>query len=318
MTPDAKRLFERSQARTRRVAHWLRSEEVSPERGDFLHFLGTGGNPSGVIGQRRRTGGLWLNLDGCAVAIDPGPGAAYHAARAHLDSRRLSAVLISHGHTDHYLAAGALIEGMCRGMSRRQGILALPGEALRGGLVGRFHRGEEPSPWYQGGPDIATWREGVALPIGPLSVTPFRVEHGPENYGLVVRGGGMTIAYSSDASYVRSYRDASGALREVRGGEALALPSAVVAVREELVQAMRGADLAVLNISFFWQHAHRHLTAIGAADLLRRSGVKRAVITHFDQSAGPDADEIAAFVASESGAEVLAARDGMRLQFSHS
>ena len=318
MNPDARRLFDRSQARTARVAHWLRSQEVSPERGDFLYFLGTGGNPSGVIGQRRRTGGIWLGLAGQAVAIDPGPGAAFHAARAHLDSRRLSAVLISHGHTDHYLAAGALIEGMCRGMSRRQGILALPEEALQQGLVGRFHLGEEPSPWYQGGPLVETWRADRTLTVGDLLVTPFRVEHGPENYGLVLRGGGMTIAYSSDASYVQSYRDEQGTLRQVRGGEALALPREIVEVREDLVAAMRGADLAVLNVSFFWQHAHRHLTAVGAADLLRRAGVPRAVITHFDQSAAPDAEDIAAYVARESGADVIAARDGMRLPLGHS
>lgn len=318
MNPDARRLFARSQARTAAVARWLRSEEVSPERGDFLHFLGTGGNPSGVIRQRRRTGGIWLALAGQAIAIDPGPGAAFHAARAHLDSRRLSAVLISHGHTDHYLAAGALIEGMCRAMSRRRGILALPEEALQEGLVGRFHLGEEPSPWYQGGPRVETWQAGRTLAVGDVRVTPFRVEHGPENYGFVLRGGGMTIAYSSDASYVRSYRDDQGALRQVRGGEPLALPREIVEVREDLVTAMRGADLAVLNISFFWQHAHRHLTAVGAADLLRRTGVPRAVITHFDQSAAPDAAEIAAYVAGLSGAEVIAARDGMRLPLDHS
>ncbi len=318
MNPDARRLFARTQARTARVAHWLRSEEVSPRRGDFLHFLGTGGNPSGVIGQRRRTGGIWLSLAGAEIAIDPGPGAAYHAARAHLDSRTLSGVLISHGHTDHYLAAGALIEGMCRGMSRRQGVLALPEEALRGGLVGQFHRGEEPSPWYRGGPSVRTWQAGMPLAVGPITVTPFRVEHGPENYGLVVCGGGMRIAYSSDASYVRSYRDERGTLHEVRGGEPLFLPSEIVAVREELVEALRGADLAVLNVSFFWQHAHRHLTALGAVDLLRRCGVPRAVITHFDQSAAPDADAIAAFVATESGANVIAARDGMHLDLERS
>ena len=313
MKARAAELFARSQSRTARVAHWLRNEEVSPERGDFLHFLGTGGNPSGVIGQKRRTGGLWLALAGESVAIDPGPGAAFHAARAHLDSRRLGAVLISHGHTDHYLAAGALIEGMCRGMSRRQGVLALPAEALRLGLIGRFHLGEEPSTWYGGGPRVVTWQDGAAVALGQLTVTPFRVEHGPENYGLVVRGGGRRIAYSSDASYVLSYRDASARVRRVRMGEPLSLPEEVLEVREELVEAMRGADLAVLNISFFWQHAHRHLTAVGAADLLRRAGVKRAVISHFDASAAPDADEIAAYVAEESGAEVVAARDGMRL-----
>ena len=313
MSPDARQLFERTESRVRRVAQWLRSEEVSPERGDFLRFLGTGGNPSGVIGQRRRTGGIWLNLDGSAIAIDPGPGAAFHAARARLDTRRLDGVLISHGHTDHYLGAGALIEGMCRGMSRRKGILAMPAETLREGLVGRFHRGEDPSPWYRGGPEVVTWREGQTVCIGNVLVTPFRVEHGPENYGFMLRGGGRTIAYSSDASFVLSYRDSDGALREVRQGEPLRLPSEIVEVREELVAATRGADLAILNVSFFWQHAHRHLTAVGAAELLRRTGVGRAVISHFDASAGPDADAIAAFVAEASGATVVAARDGMRI-----
>ena len=313
MRRDAERLFERTESRVRRVARWLRSEEVSPERGDFLHFLGTGGNPSGVIGQRRRTGGIWLNLAGSAIAIDPGPGAAFHAARAHLDTRRLDGVLISHGHTDHYLGAGALIEGMCRGMATRKGILAMPAEALREGLVGRFHRGEDPSPWYRGGPEVVTWREGHPVSVGKVQATPFKVEHGPENYGFMLRGGGRTIAYSSDASFVLSYRDGDGVLRHVRQGESLSLPSEIVDVREELVAAIRGADLAILNVSFFWQHAHRHLTAVGAAELLRRSGVAQAVISHFDASAAPDADAIAAFVAEASGAGVVAARDGMRI-----
>ena len=313
MNPEAQRLLARTGARVTQVAAWLRSAEVSPPRGDFLHFLGTGGNPSGVIGQRRRTGGIWLSLAGQAVVIDPGPGAAFHAARAHLDSRSLGAVLVSHGHTDHYLDAGALIEGMCRGMAERRGLLALPQQALDDGLIGTFHRGEQPGPWYSGGPAVRTWRDGQELRVGALGITPFRVEHGPENYGLILRGGGQTIAYSSDAAYVLSYRDEQGEVREVRGGAALSLPAEVLSVRQELVQAMRGADLAVLNISFFWQHAHRHLTAIGAADLLRRTGVPRAVVTHFDQSAAPDAAAIAAFVAAESGAEVVAARDGMRL-----
>ncbi|EQD59800.1 beta-lactamase domain-containing protein, partial [mine drainage metagenome] len=142
----------------RLAANWLRDMEVPRPSGDFLHFLGTGGNPSGVIRQRRRTGGVWISLAGHAIALDPGPGAAFHAARAGLDARSLNAIVISHGHTDHYLAAGSLIEGMCRGMSRRRGVLALPREALVGGLVDRFHLGLDPAPWYPGGPLVRCLR----------------------------------------------------------------------------------------------------------------------------------------------------------------
>ncbi len=313
MNDEGRRLLRRSALRVRRSAAWLRTEEVPPARGDFLHLLGTGGNPSGVIRQRRRTGGMWLSLGGVQIAVDPGPGAAFHAARAGLDARGLDAVLISHGHTDHYLDAGSLIEGMCRGMSRRRGLLCLPQEALELGIVSRYHLGLDPAPWYPGGPIVTPWQDGVPVQVGPLELAPFRVQHGPENYGIRFTVRGMRIVYSSDTSYVLRYEGEDGTQFVPRPGEPLAPPRAITEVREDVVAAFAGADLAILNVSFFWQHAHRHLTAVGAADLLRRAQIRRALITHFDRSAAPDAEAIARYVAMESGAEVLAARDGMRL-----
>jgi ribonuclease BN (tRNA processing enzyme) len=311
---EGRRLLRRSALRVRRSAAWLRTEEVPPVRGDFLHLLGTGGNPSGVIRQRRRTGGMWLSLGGVQLAVDPGPGASFHAARAGLDSRGLDGVLISHGHTDHYLDAGSLIEGMCRGMSRHRGLLCIPEEALDLGIISRYHLGLDPAPWYPGGPIVTPWQEGVSVAVGPLEVTPFRVHHGPENYGIRFSVGGKRIVYSSDTSYVLGYEGEDGKSLSPRPGEPLEPPRAITEVREDVVAAFGGADLAILNVSFFWQHAHRHLTAVGAADLLRRAKVRRAVITHFDRSAVPDADAIARYIATESGAQVVAGRDGMRLR----
>lgn len=313
MSPDPEDLLRRTNRRTRLAARWLRDEEVPHAMGDFLHFLGTGGNPSGVIRQIRRTGGFWLSLAGSEVAVDPGPGAAYHAARAGLDTRRLDAVLVSHGHTDHYLAAGALIEGMCRGMSRRRGILGLPCEALLGGLIDPFHRGLDPAPWYPGGPIVHAFTAGEPLAIGRLRVVPFRVQHGPENYGLRIEAPECTVVYSSDTSYVRRYVGRDGVERDVRPGIQEDWAVRVSAVREEIAAAFLGADIAIFNLSFFWQHPHRHLTAPGVIDILRRTGVRRCVVTHFDISAGPAAGEIAELIAGETGADVVAARDGLRL-----
>lgn len=314
MTADPAEILRRTDRRVLRAAYWLRDAEVPrPQEGDFLHFLGTGGNPSGVIRQRPRTGGIWISLAGRQIALDPGPGAAFHAARAGLDARSLDAVCISHGHTDHYQGAGSLIEGMCRGMSRRRGVLALPREALARGLVDRFHLGLDPVPWYAGGPLVQALEDRRPLRVGELDVVPFRVQHGPENYGLRMRSPAGTLVYSSDTSYVLRYRDSDGQEHAVRPGAQEAWPAAVTAVREEIAEAFVGADLAIFNLSFFWQHPHRHLTAPGVIDILRRSGVRRCVITHFDRSAAPSAVEIAGLIARETGAEVIAARDGMRL-----
>jgi hypothetical protein len=292
--------------------------EVPPPKGDSLTFLGTGGNPTNLVGQQRATAGFYLALDDFSLYVDPGPGAIVYAHRFDVELRNLSCLFISHGHTDHVLSAGAVIEAMCRGMTKRRGWLLAPREVLESGAVSAYHQGGQSSRWYPGGPEaVVALTPGTEVRVAEdVRIRPVTALHGGENYGFRLEGRGRSLGYTSDTRYLLRYRTWEGGEEEVRPGEKLRHFEAALAVEESLVAAFTGVEVLVVNVSFFDQHAHRHVTAFGAADLLRRTGARLGVLTHFDPSLGQPAeraDEVAEIVAELAGTEVIAARDGLRL-----
>ncbi|MCJ7604689.1 MAG: MBL fold metallo-hydrolase, partial [Dehalococcoidales bacterium] len=68
---------------------------------DTITFLGTAGARFMVSRQLAASGGLWLNLGGTELLLDPGPGTIVQTARRKLDPENLSAIILSHRHLDH-------------------------------------------------------------------------------------------------------------------------------------------------------------------------------------------------------------------------
>lgn len=97
-----------------------------------LTFLGTGGGRFTTISQLRQTGGIYVRDRGLRANIDPGPGALVHMHRYGLDPTKTDAVLVSHGHPDHWTDAAILLEGITRGGLDRKGALVAPRSVLRG------------------------------------------------------------------------------------------------------------------------------------------------------------------------------------------
>lgn len=299
--------------------HLVRAEPP-PISEDVLIFLGTGGNPTNLVGQHRATGGFYLAVNGLALYVDPGPGAIVHAVAAGVDLRNLSACYISHGHTDHVLCAGAVIEAMCRGMTARRGLLFAPPSVLRDGLVSRYHQGLESSPWYPGGPEaVLELVPGLVVDLGGGTIRTTPAHHGGENLGFRLETPGLSVGYTSDTRYLLRYRTWEGEERSVTPGEKVWHFQEALAVEEDVAEAHRGVDLLIVNVSFFDQHAHRHITLFGAVDLLLRVRPRLAILTHFDPSLGTPAgraEEAADLLSGWTGVPVLAARDGMRLELS--
>lgn len=250
----------------------------------FLKFLGTGGARVVVSRQVRASGGMWLELAGVNLLIDPGPGALVRctSSKPALDPSRLDAVILTHLHLDHSADVNVMVEAMTEGGSKKRGVLFAPRDALEGenAVVLKYLR-RFPEK-------IEVLKEGGRYQVGPLSFsTPLRHDHPVETYGLNVSGEGLSLSFISDTRY---FEGLSGHYR----GEVLVLN--VVRLKPD------AQDLAHLNL----EDAKRLIEAIQP---------KISILTHFGMTmvrAKPW--ELAEALTQELGLKVLAARDGMKVE----
>ena len=99
---------------------------------DTITFLGTGGARIVVANQILASGGLWLNLDGTEILVDPGPGCIVQSTKRKLRADKLSAIILSHRHLDHSGDVNIMAEAMTQGGFKHRGWLFTPADTLEG------------------------------------------------------------------------------------------------------------------------------------------------------------------------------------------
>jgi len=246
---------------------------------DSITFLGTGGARVLVFKQLLASGGLWLELIGKRLSLDPGPGALVQMTRRKLDPTHLDAVLLSHCHLDHSADVNSVVEAMTTGGFKRRGMLFAPRDALEGDpVVLRYLRG------YLNG--IVILEEGGSYQLGELRFrTPVRNRHGVETYGFVFELPGYTLSYLSDTAYF-----------------------------PELASHYR-ADVMILNTVRLEESDIPHLSLPEAKRIISQAKPKAAILTHFGMTVWRARPwELAQRLSEETGVKVVAARDGMKLE----
>jgi ribonuclease BN (tRNA processing enzyme) len=244
-------------------------------------FLGTGGARYVVFQQVRASGGMWMELDGTKILVDPGPGSLVkmRAKKQKLDPRDLDAVALSHAHLDHSGDLNIVIEAMTGGGFRKKGLILLPKQAL-----------EEPGivlDYLKGCVDrILTMREGGRYSIGNVELeTPLRHIHGVETYGINFRFRGMTLSYIADSRYT-----------------------------DRLPKVYAG-DILIINVVRTKPSNLDHLCLDDVKAIVSLVRPRLAVLTHFGMTvirAKPWV--VAEEMAQETGVNVIAARDGMSIE----
>ena len=146
---------------------------------DSITFLGTAGARFMVSKQLAASGGLWLNISGTEVLIDPGPGSIVQSTKRKLNAEKLSAIILSHRHLDHSADVNVMVEAMTNGGFNRHGRFFAPADAL----------GDEPvifsylKKFIEG---IIVLEAGKSYTVGNVTfTTPVRHIHPVETYGMV-------------------------------------------------------------------------------------------------------------------------------------
>jgi len=250
--------------------------------GDTITFLGTGGARVMVATQILASGGLWLNLSGTEILVDPGPGCIVQSTKRKLRADKLSAIILSHRHLDHSGDVNIMVEAMTQGGFKPHGWFFTPADALETEPVIFSYLKS-----YLEGVEIL--QAGKSYAIGNVSfTTPIRHIHPVETYGMLFKTGGHTFSYIADTRY---FEDLCGSY---------------------------ASELLIMNVVFL--EANRpfdHLSVPDAKRIIMEINPRVAILTHFGMSmwrARPW--EIAQRLSQETGVRVVAARDGMRFDLS--
>jgi len=251
-------------------------------------FLGTGGGRFATITQKRRTGGIRILSKGVNAHLDPGPGALVYSLNMNLDPQKISALLVSHSHPDHYTDAEVLVEAMTHGTTKKRGTLAAARSVLYGNevcemAVSKYHQGLV-GRLIEAKPD-------VEFGLGDIKVVVCRAKHSdPDTVGFRFETPDLgDFAYTSDTEYFEEM--------------------------EKIYEGVRLLVLCVLRpLGTPWKG---HMTTDDAIKVVEAVKPEMAVLTDFGMQMifrGPD-DE-AKLVEEKTGVPTVAAKDEMRIRLS--
>jgi len=249
---------------------------------DTITFLGTAGARFMVTKQLAASGGLWLNLSGTEILVDPGPGSIVQSTKRKLKAEKLSAIILSHRHLDHSADTNIMVEAMTNGGFNQHGRLFAPADALETEPVIFSYL----KNYIQG---ITVLREGESYSIGNVSFsTPLRHIHPVETYGMVFQTPSHNFAYIADSRYF--------------DGLCQSYASELLIINVVLVEPKPPVD---------------HLSLPDAEYIIRETKPKIAILNHFGMGVWKAKPwEIAQRLSQQTGVRVIAARDGMKFDLS--
>ena len=251
----------------------------------FVRFIGTGGARVVAASQVRSTGGLWLNYRNTNLYIDPGPGAIVRLRTTpeHLEPTNLDGIILTHRHLDHANDVNVMIEAMTESGYRKKGQLFCPEDALgEDAVVFKYVRG-----YLEG---INLLREGAAFRVKDIGFNvPVRHIHSVEAYGMVFDVN-KKIGLITDTRYF-----------------------------QELPDFYR-TDILIVNVlrtkPILETDPIDHLSLADFAEIIRRVRPEVAIMTHLGKTIIREKPYLLArALKKETGLEVIAAYDGMRLDF---
>ncbi len=249
-----------------------------------IKFLGTGSGWGVMIHQKRATGGIWLEMDEEKMIIDPGAGFLCKAKEYGIDPTDLTAVLVSHNHTDHTTDINVAIEAMITGHEGKYGTVLAGHNVLNTSdkyvqSLSKFHE-DLPERILEIAP-------GSEASIGKIKVYGTKTEHYETKCVGFVFEGSKKVGYTSDGMYYPGMGN-------------------------------QFSDCDLLIINNFLPNGNfmpGHMNTEGTIMLAMEAKPKKIVITHFSEQileVGPTHEAV--LIEKQTGIPTTAAEDGMEIE----
>jgi ribonuclease BN (tRNA processing enzyme) len=244
---------------------------------DKIIFLGTAGARFMVSRQLAASGGIWLDLSGTQILIDPGPGCIVQVTKRKLNPEKLNAIVLSHRHLDHAADTNVMVEAMTNGGFNRHGRLFAPADALAPESVIFSY--------------LKNSIEGITMleakqtyHIDSVSMTTsVRHRHPVETYGMVFRSSGHSVGYLADTRYFEGLTDSYK------------------------------ADVVIINMVLTEPRPIDHLSIPDAERIIKEIKPQTAILSHFGMHVWQARPwRIAEELSQRTGVRVIAARDGLK------
>jgi len=246
--------------------------------------LGTAGGRMVVATQLRKSGGMWLELDGKNIVLDPGPGCLVRCVELGLKPSRLDCIVLSHRHIDHSNDVNIMVEAMSGGGFRPKGTLIAPRDCLYGDdpvvlkYVRKYIRDS-----------ILILNEGFKHRLDGVTVEgALRLKHSDvESYTIKFRFNDKILGYIADTLYF-----------------------------DGIGEAMKGCDFLIVNmVRITHDDRFQHLIPGDVEKVLKVARPGQAILNHFGmQVVKARPRDIAGRIEKATGVRTIAAEDGMRLK----
>ena len=201
--------------------------------------------------------GYLVEAGATRVVLDCGPGVVGRL-RAATEIRALRAAIISHMHPDHYLDLVTLRSAMKNGKVRSEplDVYLPPGGIERLARLGAAL--DDNADFFAGTLTLREYDPTARLELDGLTVTFWRVIHYVPAYAMRLVAGSATLVFSGDSS------PCDALVEHARGADTLLAEAAIERPDQDNPDPERRG----------------HMAPVEAADVARRAGVGRLLLTH--------------------------------------
>jgi len=242
-----------------------------------ITILGSGGDSTVMGRQLRSTGGFVLTTEQSQIHVDPGPGALSGLVKHHFHPRETTVVLTTHQHVAHAGDAPALIASMTHNGMDKRGMY----------VTNSFEENFVPQKlrsWTERSLELAP---GNRIGINDVEIRAVKLNHyDSKNIGLRMQTPTFILGYISDTKY-----------------------------SEDLAKQFEGVNILLVNCPFPYDAPEGdHLCTADVVKLLNKIKPELVVLTHFGaKMLSSDPLSQARLVHKETGVQVVAAKDGLRI-----